>query len=425
MVIGLGFGDEGKGAIVDYLTRPEATVRYTTVVRSNGGSQTAHNVVTAYGRHHTFAQFGSGSLNGAATYLSRFFLVEPFSMGFEAEHLAHIGLSDPFAHMAIDRRALLTTPYHAAVNRRRENERGAARHGSCARGIGETMVYALANPEDAPRVGDVGDLPSLRSKLARLRDHYEALYPGLEVRFSLEEMLAGYADFAAVASIVDEDYLPDLLAHERVVFEGAQGTLLDQWRAFHPYATYSTTTFENGETLLSEGGQTGEGWRLGVLRAYHTRHGAGPFPTEDADLTCELPESHNRTGSYTGGFRMGHLDLVLARYALEVAGGADAIALTHLDRAEAQPDLQVADAYDDAGATVRRIALGPEHDLDYQRSLATWLAGVRPILSGHPSSFIEALQEGTGCPVAIAGYGPTAADKRELREQSPLSQTAA
>ena len=412
MVIGLGFGDEGKGAIVDYLTRPEAPERYTCVVRSNGGSQTAHNVVTADGLHHTFAHFGSGTLNGAATYLSRFFLVEPFSMGLEAEHLAHIGVADPFGRLAVDRRALLTTPYHAAVNRRRENERGAARHGSCARGIGETMVYAIANPDDAPRVGDTQDIVDLRVKLERLRDHYEALYPGLKVHPGLDEMLAGYADFARAASIVDEDYLPALLAHERVVFEGAQGTLLDQWRAFHPYATYSTTTFENAQTLLAEGGQQGDAWRLGVLRAYQTRHGAGPFPTEDAQLTRELPDAHNGTGSYTGIFRIGHLDLVLARYALEVVGGADAIALTHLDRAEAQSDLQVADAYDDGGTIVRRIALGPEHDLDYQRSLASWLSTVRPVLSAHPSSFVEAVETGTGTAVAIVGYGPTSADKQ-------------
>ena len=415
MVIGLGFGDEGKGATVDYLTRREASERYTTVVRSNGGAQTAHNVVTTTGAHHTFAQFGSGTLNGAATYLSRFFLVEPASLGREAEHLASLGVADPFGRLAIDRRALLTTPYHAAVNRLREQARGQARHGSCARGIGETMVYAGAHPDDAPRVGDTGDLPVLRRKLERLRDHYEATFGALGSAGNLEDLLAGYGRFADAASIVDETYLPELLAHERVVFEGAQGTLLDQWRAFHPYATYSTTTFDNASTLLAEGGQPGEAWRLGVLRAYHTRHGAGPFPTEDAELTRELPDAHNQTGDYTGGFRIGHLDLVLARYALEVAGGADALVLTHLDRAEVQPDLQVADSYLDGETPVRRLIPGPEHDLDYQRQLAVWLAGVRPVLSGHPADFIEAVEAGTGMGVASAGYGPTSADKRERR----------
>ena len=112
-------------------------------------------MVTADGRHHTFAQFGSGSFTpGVRTHLSRFVLVDPLALAAEAAHLASVGVSDALDRLTVDRDALLATPYHQAANRARELARGRDRHGSCGMGIGETVRYALDHPADAPRVAD-------------------------------------------------------------------------------------------------------------------------------------------------------------------------------------------------------------------------------------------------------------------------------
>src|ERR1700683_294605 len=175
IVCGLGFGDEGKGAVTDYLCSQDSADPAHAVVRFNGGAQAAHNVVTADGRHHTFAQFGSGSSTpGVRTHLSRFMLVDPLALAAESAHLASVGVGDALGRLSIDRDALLTTPYHRAANRAREKARGQDRHGSCGMGIGETARYALENPGDAPRAADCSAPRTLARQLARLRDRLAA-----------------------------------------------------------------------------------------------------------------------------------------------------------------------------------------------------------------------------------------------------------
>src|SRR4051794_37158626 len=134
---GLGYGDEGKGTWTDFLAR---TMPVHTVVRFNGGAQAGHNVVTPDGRHHTFAQFGSGTfVRGVNSHLSRFMLLNPIRLLQEADELRVLGVPDALARLSVDRRALLTTPFQVAANRLKELARGDARHGSCGMGIGETM----------------------------------------------------------------------------------------------------------------------------------------------------------------------------------------------------------------------------------------------------------------------------------------------
>jgi len=141
VVVGLGFGDEGKGTMVDYLVRKHQA---RAVVRFNGGHQAAHAVVLPDGRSHKFSQFGSGTLAGADTYLSEHVVIEPLAMQREAMHLEDSGVSEPFSLLSINEACWITTPYHRHANRLLEQARGDNRHGSCGLGVGETVEMAVA-----------------------------------------------------------------------------------------------------------------------------------------------------------------------------------------------------------------------------------------------------------------------------------------
>ncbi|MEU8303962.1 adenylosuccinate synthetase [Actinomadura sp. NPDC048955] len=441
IVVDLGFGDAGKGTVVDHLCRtglpsgslraalssvgggpptppgsPRSSERVTAVVRFNGGAQAAHNVVAPDGRHHTFAQFGSGTFTpGVRTHLSRFMLVDPLALAAEADHLRALGVPDALDRLTVDGEALLTTPYHRAANRARESARGAARHGSCGMGIGETASYALAH-DDAPRAGDCLSPARLRRRLAAVRDWYRAAFPGGEDVPSADACAEAFTAFAGRVRIVGPGHLPALLRAGNVVFEGAQGVLLDEWHGFHPYTTWSTTTFTNAEALLAEAGATAT--RLGVLRAYATRHGPGPFVTEDPALTADLPDRHNGTGRWQGAFRVGHLDSVALRYALEVTGGVDGLAVTHLDVAGARPDLRVCHSYEIDGQRVGRLESGPP-DLDRQAALTRRLLAARPVYAPLGDA-VETIEGALGAPVVLRSHGPASTDKRSDHFRTPI-----
>jgi adenylosuccinate synthase len=146
--------------------------------------------------------------------------------------------------------------------------------------------------------------------------------------------------------------------------------LLDEWRGWHPHTTWSTTTFDNVAELCPSFR------RLGVVRAYTTRHGSGPFVTEDPSL--DLPEAHNGHGEWQGAFRTGHFDAVAHRYAVEVAGGVDELAVTHLDVPAREPALKVCTSYRVDGESWDRIVPGPPRDLAYQERLTARLHRARP-----------------------------------------------
>ncbi|WP_033443168.1 adenylosuccinate synthetase [Saccharothrix sp. NRRL B-16314] len=397
IVVGLGFGDEGKGAVVDALCHDGAV---TAVVRFNGGAQAAHNVVVG-DRHHTFSQFGAGTLAGVPTHLSRHVLVEPIALAGESEDLAALGVADPLRLLSIDADALLTTPLHVAANRAREDARGHSRHGSCGKGIGETAWYALlaergAVPGDTvehqrvlgvpgppPTVGDCARPSVLRSKLDALARFYEPL---IGAGTSVDDLVALYRDFAGAVRVTTGDEVGRLADRGRLVFEGAQGVLLDQWRGFHPHTTWSTVTPDNARDLLGHRRAT----VIGVTRTYQTRHGAGPFPTEDRTVPERFPERHNGTGEYQGSWRAGHLDAVLLRYAVAACGGVDALAVTHLDVG----GLKVATSYDAPLPSAR---------------LTEFLFDRTPTLVDMPDP-VAWLEEDLGVPVLITGAGPDRAD---------------
>ncbi|MFD6735908.1 adenylosuccinate synthetase, partial [Micromonospora aurantiaca] len=257
-------------------------------------------------------------------------------------------------------------------------------------------------PDEAPRVADCRRPAVLRRRLAALRDRLTAELGPLDAP-PVDDCLPAYAAFARRVAIVDRTWLAGALREGTCVFEGAQGVLLDEWHGFHPYTTWSTTTFANAETLLAEAGMAGTAQRLGVLRTTTTRHGPGPLVTEDAALP--FTDRHNGTNPWQGRFRFGHFDAVAHRYALEVAGGVDGLALTHLDLA--RPELRICRRYEG----LDRLVPGPAGDLDRQAALTERLMRARPVLDESPADWPAAVSEALGAPVVLTSRGPTAEEK--------------
>lgn len=489
--VGLGFGDEGKGKVVDALVRRTGA---RTVVRFGGGPQAAHHVVTPGGRVHCFAQFPSGMLvAGTRGWIAREMLVDPLALAREAEALAHAGAPDGRARLRVDPRCRLVTPLHRLVGRMRELARGARRHGSCGRGVGEAVRDAAARGDEAIRAEDLLDPPLLARKLRLQRsvalDHAEQLVEELERGWSARgdgsedgtearegeraadqtgdraggggeggagdrdgilHALRSYLDeirrigdgdgsagsaLAALAASMSAALAGIRLAGEielaaevgeeldrgsSVLLEGAHGVLLDSRRGFVPHVTATDTTFAPAERLAARIAPGRPLLRLGITRAYATRHGAGPFPTEDSTLTAALPEPHNVPNPWQGAMRAGPLDLVALRYALSVADAPPvALAVTHLDRLAGFGKLRVATGWetDDGPAAplpdARHVARcrpvyeerpGWEGDLSPCRAPCDLPSGARDILRFLASS------DGLGTPVALASVGPSAAE---------------
>jgi adenylosuccinate synthase len=440
VITGLGYGDEGKGTITEWYVRK---LRSKVVVRYNGGAQCAHNVVTSDGRHHTFAQFGCGTFAGAATHLSRHVLVNPATLFREAGVLEEKGVREPLKLLSIEQGALVTTHFHVIANRIRERARGADRHGSCGMGIGETAEDALAHPEDAIRVEDGGDLPRLRRKVERLaaRKHTEvhalsSVEPGLwdmlHDCFTTERTIRAVRALWEHVAIVDESFLHKALREGPVVFEGAQGALLDEDYGFHPYTTWSDTTPGNALGLLQMAGLPDEDAHvIGVTRAYGTRHGAGPFVTEDAACQYFVTEDHNKTGEWQGNFRAGWLDLPALRYACQVAHSPDAIAVTNLDAFDTSPVklMPVCTSYHMpnpdpnlfvvepriGGGNVRGIRYFFVETLERRQRVGAALATATPAYSyvAEEAKLLRYIEGACEAPVAVISRGPRFEDKAE------------
>lgn len=336
VVVGMGYGDEGKGSIVDYLVRKHEAH---TVVRFNGGAQAQHRVVLPDGRSHIFSQFGSGTLvKGVETYLSRFMMVNPQTMFNEHEGLKKIGFSGALSTVVVDYQCPITTPFHIAANRIRTlvQDRDGQRHGTTGMGIGETMMDVLEGAELQAvdlTTGGKRIYKLLREIQERKRNEMEKLNLDVDIRatdhwrvLTDNTVAVEYTDFyRAWTNVVRIQVGYNFTGN--TIFEGAQGALLDQHWGFAPHTTWSDTTPTNALMLIDEAGSFSDTLRLGVLRGYATRHGEGPFVTEAA---LDLPEPHVYE-DWPGQFRVGYTDLLAASYAAH-ASPVDALALTCLDR---------------------------------------------------------------------------------------------
>lgn len=347
ITVDLGFGDSGKGTIVDFLaSQHEAPL----VVRYNGGAQCAHSVVLPDGREHIFNQFGSGTfVPGSATFYSKYAYFSPLLLVSEMKRLERKGVVNPGDLFYVDENALVTTPYHRAANRLREIARAGNAHGTCGIGIGETARLNLEVPEIAPRVKDFTKEKLFANvSLAEVRKHFflevQQLFPLLDrkdetVRQELSTFDVDPVDvLKMIQSVYDQihilnaDEVGALFAKsETVIFEGAQGVLLDQDHGFHPYTTWSDTTSRNAYAILSDLQSDVVPEEIGIIRAFTTRHGPGPFPSEAKYLSELLEDPRNPENRWQKRMRIGQFDAVALRYALAVNRGVTSLAVTHLD----------------------------------------------------------------------------------------------
>ena len=440
VVVGMGYGDEGKGTIVDYLARREGAGL---VVRFNGGPQAGHNVVASnllpnyvwqgiglpHGAkigsiHHEFRQFGSGTLQGARTHLSRYCVFNPEMIFLEADQLRKKSpVTEPLRLLSVDELAAVITPFHVAANRAREVARGSVRHGSCGMGIWETEsdrrnpdVFTLLAAdlkgmyEHQLRRELILQRERKRQEIASLVD--SGAIPGGWANAVLRDLQSGvdigllaetYRIFGEIVEITDG--VPDA---EVIVFEGAQGILLDENLGFHPHTTGSTTTSANALALCEEIG-CDDVQVIGVTRAYATRHGAGPFPTE-TDLN--IPEPHNSHGQWQGGWRQGWTDLVALKYAADCDPNIQQVAVTHMDSVREACDVtwSVADTYDGLGWD--KLPLVPKNRVQQER-VGKFMANARPRYAQcDPAKVHVAIEDHLDLPVTITSEGPTYHDKR-------------
>jgi len=400
VVIGANFGDEGKGLAVDSLVArdPDAAV-----IRFNGGAQAGHTVVADDGRRHVFSHFGAGAFLGAASFLSRFFVVQPSIFAREAAELAAIGVKPT---VFVDPDAQVTTPFDVFINQWVEETRGGSRHGSVGVGFGETIErfergYPLA-------VRDLGDDKYILEILTRIREVW------LPIRLAkLGVQITGERRSAAADPTVLRRYLGHIhmlrrsaspapidavLARRNIVFEGAQGLLLDMDRGFKfPNVTRSNTGLKNVLALAADAGIE----RLDVIymtRTYLTRHGAGPLLNEVPKLGfVHVVDPTNLANPWQGALRFAPLDVDFLRATI----------------ADDLNDATATDIEVDAGIGVTCV--------DQVRSGAEVVkSGVRTTI---PSSRLAAeIAAAAGLPLALEAHGPhhSAVKLARNKHQAPL-----
>lgn len=301
IVIGANFGDEGKGLMTDYFSKKENTI----VVCSNGGAQRGHTVVKNDIRH-VFHHFGSGTLNGADTYLPAEFIVNPMIFYQESMELNALGFT-PTVYMSD--KCIISTPLDMMANQIIEESRGNNKHGSCGLGIYET-IKRYKYEENAL------DFDSIRR-------YYMHVFSELEIVVSESWRDLFYDDTIQKRFIADLTYMfrktilydeTILLKYNNIVFEGAQGLLLDQNnKEYYPHLTPSNTGIQNPKKIIEK-----IPWNdylnievCYVSRTYMTRHGAGKFPSEcnKSQINPNIVDKTNVPNPHQDSLRYGTLDL--------------------------------------------------------------------------------------------------------------------
>jgi len=420
-VIGAQWGDEGKGKIVDWLAE-----RADVVVRFQGGHNAGHTLVVGESVYK-LSLLPSGIVRGTPSVIGNGVVLDPWALKAEVEKLRGQGVTiTPDTLMLADTCALIL-PFHRDLDALREDASGAGKIGTTRRGIGP--AYEDKVGRRAIRVCDLAHLDSLDAQLDRLTAHHDALRAGFGEppidRDALVQELREIADFVLSFAKPTWRVLNDARSRgKRILFEGAQGVLLDVDHGTYPFVTSSNTisgTAAGGSGL----GPSAVGFVLGIAKAYTTRVGSGPFPTELEDETgARLGERGHEFGTVTGRKRRcGWFDSVLVRQSAAV-GGITGIALTKIDVLDGFDEVKICTGYKLRGETLDYF---PAHAADQAEvepvyeSMPGWqetTAGARSWadLPAQAIKYIRRIEELIKCPVALVSTSPERDDTILVRD---------
>lgn len=416
VVVGAQWGDEGKGKIVDWLSE-----RADVIARFQGGHNAGHTLVID-GVVYKLSLLPSGIVRGGKlSVIGNGVVLDPWALLAEIEKLSKQGVSVSPETLMIAENTPLILPVHGELDRAREAQVGVAKIGTTGRGIGP--AYEDKVGRRTVRVADLADEATLDLRLDRLLGHHDALRRGLGLdpvdRAALKAALVKVApEILPYAKPVWKVLNDARRAGKRILFEGAQGSLLDVDFGTYPFVTSSNTLA--GMAATGTGlGPTSIDFVLGIVKAYTTRVGEGPFPTELFDADGErLGERGHEFGTVTGRKRRcGWFDAVLVRQTCATSG-VSGIALTKLDVLDGFSSLRICTGYDLDGER-----------LDYLPTAANLQARVTPIyeemdgwsestagarswadLPGAAIKYVRRIEELIQCPVALLSTSPERED---------------
>ena len=425
-VVGAQWGDEGKGKIVDWLA-----ARADMVVRFQGGHNAGHTLVVGE-QVYKLSLLPSGIVRGTPSVIGNGVVLDPWHLRDEVARLGEQGVAISPDVLRVADNCALILPLHRELDGLREDASGAGKIGTTRRGIGP--AYEDKVGRRAIRVCDLAHLDELEPQLDRLLAHHDALRAGFGQppidRAALIEELRAIAPFVLpFAKPVWRDLNGAQSAGKRILFEGAQGVLLDIDHGTYPFVTSSNTVA--GAAAAGAGlGPSGVGFVLGIVKAYTTRVGSGPFPTELAPGTSEgdtgerLGERGREFGTVTGRKRRcGWFDAVLVRQAAAVSG-ITGIALTKLDVLDGFESLRICTGYRLRGELLDYF---PAHAADQAavepvyETVEGWAgstAGARSWadLPAQAVKYIRRVEELIRCPVALVSTSPEREDTILVRD---------
>ncbi|KAB7648493.1 adenylosuccinate synthase [Polymorphobacter fuscus] len=420
-VIGAQWGDEGKGKIVDWLSE-----RADVVVRFQGGHNAGHTLVVGE-NVYKLSLLPSGIVRGTLSIIGNGVVFDPWHFRDEVARIGGMGVAITPDTLQVSDQCPLILPLHSDLDGAREDASGAGKIGTTRRGIGP--AYEDKAGRRALRVCDLAHLDAIGPQLDRLLAHHNALRTGFGIApVDREALLAQLHDIApAVLPFVKPTWttLRDAKARRsRILFEGAQGVLLDVDHGTYPFVTSSNVVA--GQAAAGSGmGPNAVGYVLGIVKAYTTRVGSGPFPTEQDNEDGEkLGVRGHEFGTVTGRKRRcGWFDAVLVRQAIAVSG-VTGMALTKLDVLDGFETLRICTGYTLDGETLDHF---PAHAADQARvvpiyeEFAGWAestAGARrwADLPAQAIKYVRRIEELTDCPVALVSTSPQRDDTILVRD---------
>ncbi len=422
VVVGAQWGDEGKGKIVDWLSE-----RADVVVRFQGGHNAGHTLQVE-GVTYKLSLLPSGVVRpGKLSVIGNGVVVDPWALLDEIERLGGQGVKITPENLQIAENASLILPIHGQLDRAREAARGAGKLGTTGRGIGP--AYEDKVGRRAVRVCDLGDAELLAQRVDALLLHGNALLRGLgQPEVDRQELIAALQELAPkilpCAGRVWESLHQLRRQGRKILFEGAQGALLDVDHGTFPYVTSSNTIA--GQAAAGAGiGPQALNYVLGITKAYTTRVGSGPFPTELHDATGELlGERGHEFGTVTGRRRRcGWFDAVLVRQAIRL-GGISGIALTKLDVLDGLETLEVCTGYRIGGEDFDHLPASPSLQAAAEPVYET-LEGWKESTQGARSwaelpatavKYIRRIEELIQAPVALLSTSPDRLDTILVRD---------